>query len=59
MHHQVHYPFAYGYRYRKYKVLGITVWTERQFKCNMGWGGGSPSWQGASSVWFGQRVRLW
>ncbi|MFP6872750.1 MAG: hypothetical protein VCA55_04500 [Verrucomicrobiales bacterium] len=55
----MHYPFAYGYRYRKYKVLGITVWTERQFKCNMGWGGGSPSWQGASSVWFGQRVRLW
>jgi hypothetical protein len=54
-----HYPIAYGYRYRKWRWAGVTWSTQRRFKCNMAWGGGSPSWQSASSVWFGQRVRLW
>jgi hypothetical protein len=54
-----HYPLAYGYAERKYKILGITVSTSQYFDCNMGWGGGSSQWQNASSTWFGTHGRYW
>jgi hypothetical protein len=53
-----HYCVAYGYRYRYYTWLGITLSTERQFKCNLGWGGSSPSWEDAS-VWYGNDPNFW
>ena len=52
-----HYPLAYGYKSRSYKLLGITWDTQRYFKCNMGWGGSSPEWRNGSSVWFGTNGR--
>ena len=54
-----HYPLAYGYASRTYEFLGITWDTQRWFKCNMGWGGSSPEWHSASSVWFGTNGRFW
>ena len=54
-----HYCVAYGYRYREWTDIFGTVWsTERQFKCNLGWGGSSPSWEDAS-VWYGNRTDFW
>ncbi len=54
-----HYPVAYGYKYREWKGLFGEVWsTERKFKCNMGWGGGSPEWKNGD-VWYGQRNNFW
>lgn len=53
-----HYCVAYGYRYRYYTLGNITLSTERQFKCNLGWGGGSPSWEDAS-VWYGNDPNFW
>jgi len=53
-----HYPVAYGYKYREYKVLGVVWDTERKFKCNMGWGGSSPQWKNGK-VWYGQRNNFW
>jgi hypothetical protein len=55
----VHYAFAYGYRYRKYRWAGVTWNTQRRFKCNNGQGSSSHKWYSNSSVWFGQRLRLW
>ena len=55
----VHFPLAYGYKYRKYKLGGDTWYIQRKFKCNDGQGGSSAKWYSGSSVWFGQRVRLW
>lgn len=52
-----HYPLAYGYKSRSYKLLGVTWDTQRYFKCNMGWGGSSPEWRNGSSVWFGTNGR--
>lgn len=54
-----HYPLAYGYAERKYKILGVTVRTSRYFRCNMGWGGNSPQWKSASSTWFGTNGHYW
>ncbi len=54
-----HYCVAYGYRYREYTWLGVTLDTERQFKCNLGDGGASsPSWEDAS-VWYGNKPDFW
>jgi hypothetical protein len=54
-----HYPLAYGYAQREYKVLGITFSTSKWFKCNMGWGGSSPQWRNGSSLWFATNGRYW
>ena len=49
-----HYPFAYGYRYRRYRALGITWDTQRQWKVQPGWGGRADcGWYNANSCWFG------
>jgi hypothetical protein len=53
-----HYPLAYGYKYRDYRVWGVTWSTQRRFKCNMGWGGSSAQWKNAK-VWYGQRNNFW
>ena len=53
-----HYPVAYGYKSRRYRVWGVTWYTQRRFKCNMGWGGSSPQWKNAK-VWYGQRNNFW
>lgn len=50
-----HYPFAYGYRSRNYRWLGITWSTDRQWKVNNGWGSSSCSWVNANSCWYGTR----
>jgi hypothetical protein len=50
-----HYPFAYGYRHRKYTWLGITWSTDRNWKVNNGWGSGSCSWVNANDCWYGTR----
>ncbi|MSU57455.1 MAG: hypothetical protein EXS35_04620 [Pedosphaera sp.] len=49
-----HYPLAYGYKTRHYDVLGVTISYDRYFKCNMGWGGTSASWEDAS-VWYASK----
>lgn len=53
---------AYGYRYREYTVttpLGVvTLGTDHDFKCNLGWGGSSPSWE-TGSVWYGNNPHFW
>ncbi|MCB1125187.1 MAG: hypothetical protein KDM81_01735 [Verrucomicrobiae bacterium] len=54
-----HYPFAYGYRYRKYKWAGITWDTERQWKVNQGGGSSSCEWVSASSCWYGMDARCY
>ncbi|HIG85198.1 MAG TPA: hypothetical protein EYG40_11630 [Verrucomicrobia bacterium] len=53
-----HYVTAYGYKYRKYRALGITWKIQRKFKCNWGHGDDSPRWHSNKSVWYGQRVEL-
>jgi hypothetical protein len=53
-----HYPLAYGYAWQEYTWAGITWSYNRWFKCNMGWGGGSPEWKKAS-VWYGQKNNFW
>lgn len=54
-----HYPLAYGYAQREWRLLGITFATDRWFKCNMGWGGSSPEWRNSSSLWFATNGRYW
>jgi hypothetical protein len=54
-----HYPLAYGYAGRQYKIAGVVLHTERYFKCNMGWGGSSAEWHNANSTWFGTNARYW
>jgi hypothetical protein len=53
-----HYCVAYKYAWRKYTCAGITWDYSRWFKCNMGWGGSSGSWEEAS-VWYGNRTDFW
>lgn len=53
-----HYCVAYGYRYREYTAAGFTLWTDHDFKCNLGWGGSSPSWE-TGSVWYGNNPHFW
>jgi hypothetical protein len=59
----MHYCVAYGYRYRQYTVstpLGVaTLWTDHDFKCNLGAGmGSSPSWE-TGSIWYGNNPHFW
>ena len=53
-----HYPLAYGYAWRYYKILGYTVWTSRRFRVNLGWGG-PTDWIDADGVFFGMRANFW
>lgn len=53
-----HYPLAYVYRYRYKKQDGVVIETERQFKCNMGWGSTACEWHSAYNVWFGAQIEL-
>lgn len=54
-----HYALAYAYAQRDYRILGISVWTSRYFKCNMGLGGDKPEWRNAISTWFATDARFW
>ncbi|MDP2896360.1 MAG: hypothetical protein Q8Q12_07350 [bacterium] len=54
-----HYPLAYVYRYRYKKQDGVVIETERQFKCNMGWGTTHCEWHSAYDVWFGAEFECW
>ncbi len=54
----MHYCVAYGYRYRYYTFAGVRLDTDHDFKCNLGWGGSSPSWE-TGSVWYGNNPHFW
>lgn len=53
-----HYCVAYGYRYRYYYFGSWVLDTDHDFKCNLGWGGSSPSWE-TGSVWYGNNPHFW
>jgi hypothetical protein len=46
-----HYPVAYRYKYRRYRVWGVTWARQRRFYCNMGWGC-SKQWKNADGIWY-------
>ena len=56
-----HYPLAWGYAYREYKLFGI-VWSRQyHWLVNEGWGGDpcAGDWVNADDCWFGNDTTCW
>jgi hypothetical protein len=49
-----HYPLAYGYKWRSYTFWGVTLFYQRKFYVNQGWGGSGNGWINARTWFVGQ-----
>ena len=54
-----HYVVAERYQYRKYKKWGITLKTQRKFRCNWGHGDSTDRWKtSVKNSFFGAKAKV-